>query len=398
MRLLTLLVISIALAGCQSLGASFSNAISGTVDLVTGGGEVADPPRELKSIDPEIEIEVLWDEDIGAGDDGHWLALTLANAGDKLFAADQDGLITAIRFEDGETIWEVETEQPISSGPSLGLESVIVGTSEAEVIAVRQEDGETLWTAKVSSEVLAPPEVSQGIVVVHSNDGALFALDEANGKVLWSYEQRASPLSLRGSGAPTIESDVVVVGFAKGKLAVLRLSDGKILWERQVALTRGVSEVDRLVDIDSKPVIDDNIIFVTAYHGGVVAVSLVDGEVIWRNDRIVASSNPAISWRYVFVTDENSDVWSLDKNTGRPYWKQTDLHRRKLTSPVIYKDYLVVGDYKGYLHFLSREDGHQMGRIRISRSPIRTAPVVHEDYLISYASDGDLAVLTVANE
>ncbi len=398
MRLLTLLVISIALAGCQSLGASFSNAISGTVDLVTGGGEVADPPRELKSIDPEIEIEVLWDEDIGAGDDGHWLALTLANAGDKLFAADQDGLITAIRFEDGETIWEVETEQPISSGPSLGLESVIVGTSEAEVIAVRQEDGETLWTAKVSSEVLAPPEVSQGIVVVHSNDGALFALDEANGKVLWSYEQRASPLSLRGSGAPTIESDVVVVGFAKGKLAVLRLSDGKILWERQVALTRGVSEVDRLVDIDSKPVIDDNIIFVTAYHGGVVAVSLVDGEVIWRNDRIVASSNPAISWRYVFITDENSDVWSLDKNTGRPYWKQTDLHRRKLTSPVIYKDYLVVGDYKGYLHFLSREDGHQMGRIRISRSPIRTAPVVHEDYLISYASDGDLAVLTVANE
>ncbi|HHJ38464.1 MAG: hypothetical protein AXA67_12970 [Methylothermaceae bacteria B42] len=398
MRLLTLLVISIALAGCQSLGASFSNAISGTVDLVTGGGEVADPPRELKSIDPEIEIEVLWDEDIGAGDDGHWLALTLANAGDKLFAADQDGLITAIRFEDGETIWEVETEQPISSGPSLGLESVIVGTSEAEVIAVRQEDGETLWTAKVSSEVLAPPEVSQGIVVVHSNDGALFALDEANGKVLWSYEQRASPLSLRGSGAPTIESDVVVVGFAKGKLAVLRLSDGKILWERQVALTRGVSEVDRLVDIDSKPVIDDNIIFVTAYHGGVVAVSLVDGEVIWRNDRIVASSNPAISWRYVFITDENSDVWSLDKNTGRPYWKQTDLHRRKLTSPVIYKDYLVVGDYKGYLHFLSREDGHQMGRIRISRSPIRTAPVVHEDYLISYASDGDLAVLTVTNE
>ena len=398
MRLLTLLVISIALAGCQSLGASFSNAISGTVDLVTGGGEVADPPRELKSIDPEIEIEVLWDEDIGAGDDGHWLALTLANAGDKLFAADQDGLITAIRFEDGETIWEVETEQPISSGPSLGLESVIVGTSEAEVIAVRQEDGETLWTAKVSSEVLAPPEVSQGIVVVHSNDGALFALDEANGKVLWSYEQRASPLSLRGSGAPTIESDVVVVGFAKGKLAVLRLSDGKILWERQVALTRGVSEVDRLVDIDSKPVIDDNIIFVTAYHGGVVAVSLVDGEVIWRNDRIVASSNPAISWRYFFVTDENSDVWSLDKNTGRPYWKQTDLHRRKLTSPVIYKDYLVVGDYKGYLHFLSREDGHQMGRIRISRSPIRTAPVVHEDYLISYASDGDLAVLTVTNE
>ena len=398
MRLLFLLTVFLSLAGCQSLGASVSNAISGTIDLVTGGGEVADPPRELKPLEPEIDINVAWDNDIGAGDDGHWLALTLANIDDRLFAADRDGLITALRFEDGEAIWEVDTEQPISAGPGLGLESVIVGTSEAEVIAVRQEDGETLWTAKVSSEVLAPPQAAQGIVVVHSNDGALFALDEANGKVLWSYEQRASSLSLRGSGAPTIEGDVVVVGFARGKLGALRLSDGKILWERQVAISRGTSEVERLVDIDSKPVIDDNLIYVTAYHGGVVAVSLIDGEVIWRNDRIVASSDPAISWRYVFVTDENSDVWSLDKNTGRPYWKQTDLHRRKLTSPVIYKDYLVVGDYKGYLHFLSQEDGHQMGRIRVSRGPIRSAPVVRDNYLIMYASNGDLAVLTVNDD
>lgn len=398
MRFFLLLLSCLLLGGCQSLGATFSNAISGTIDLVTGSGEVVDPPRELSKITPEIRIDILWDKDIGAGDQGRLLALTPASGGDMVYVADHEGDVQALDLRDGKEIWEVETEQPIASGPGLGYDSVLVGTSEAEVIALRRSDGETLWTSRVSSEVLAPPRAAQGVVVVHSSDGGVFAFDETDGKTLWSYEQRASPLNLRGCGAPVIDNDVALVGFSKGRLAAFRLSDGKILWERQVALPRGISEMERLVDIDSEAAIDDNVIYVTAYHGGVIAASLLDGEVIWRNDKIVANSQPAINWGNVFVTDVAGDVWGLDPNTGRAFWKQSELHRRQLTAPVIFKDYLVVGDFEGYLHFLSQEDGHLLGRIRLSRSPIRVAPVVQDEQLIIYASDGDLTVLTVESE
>ena len=48
-------------------------------------------------------------------------------------------------------------------------------------------------------------------------------------------------------------------------------------------------------------------------------------------------------------------------------WKQTALHQRALTAPVQQGNYLIVGDYEGYLHWLSKEDGHIVARARIQQ-------------------------------
>ncbi len=394
-RIVCLALIGLLLGGCQSMGAGFSNLVSGTIDLVTGSGEETDPPRELESITPEIAIDVLWKEDVGSGDGGHWLALTPAVGDDTVFTADRRGRVTALNLDDGRSLFEVDTGLPVSAGPGMGWEHLLLGTSEAQVAALFKETGEKRWTAEVSSEVLAPPVADQGIVVVHAADDAVFALAEDSGKPLWSYGKSISRLTLRGVSAPKIVDTAVLVGFANGRMAALRLKDGKLLWERQLAVPRGVSELERIVDIDSAPVVHEGMLYVTAYYGGVIAASLVDGEVIWRNTDIVANTTPAVSWRYVFVTDTAGDVWGLDSATGRAYWKQEALHRRQVTAPVVFDDYLVVGDYKGYVHFLAQEDGRQVGRVRVFWSPIRIPPLVADDRLIVYSSDGDLAVLKV---
>ncbi len=394
-RIAMLAAIAFLLGGCQSMGAGFSNLVSGTIDLVTGGGSEVEPPRELEAITAEVAIEVLWKEDTGAGDGGQWLALTPAVGNETVFTADHRGRVAALKLADGRVRFEADTGLPVSAGPGVGGGHLLLGTSEGQVVALSRETGEQRWRAAVSSEVLAPPVVAEGVVVVHAADDAVFALAEDSGKPLWSYGKSISRLTLRGVAPPKIVDTAVLIGFADGRMAALRLKDGKLFWERHLAVPRGVSELERIVDIDASPAVHEGMLYVTAYYGGVIAASLVDGEVIWRNTDIVANTMPAVSWRYVFVTDTAGDVWGLDGATGRAYWKQDALHRRRVTAPVIFGDYLAVGDYKGYVHLLAQEDGRQVGRIRVFRSPIRIPPLVVDDYLIVYGSDGDLAVLKV---
>ncbi len=396
------LLLVLLLSGCQGVGAAFSNAISEGLELVTGRDENADPPRPLSPLKPEVKILTLWDEDIGQGDGGSSLALTVASDGDRVYAADHQGRIVALNIQTGDLIWKVATDMPLSAGPSKGSGTILLGTREAQVIAIDGASGAILWQALVSSEVLAPPEAAQGVVIAHTGDGAVFALSETDGKVLWSLGQHVAPLSLRGSSPPKIllrgasgTEDMVLVGFANGRMAALRLGDGKLIWEKQLATASGMSELEQVVDIDSTPAVHDRMFYVTAFYGGVIAASLLDGEVIWRNDRIIAQAPPQVTWRRLFVTDVAGDVWGLDETTGRAYWKQADLHRRQLTAPVPYGDWLVVGDYRGYVHFLAQADGRLVGRKRIFRSPIRAAPVVVGDVLLVLSSDGGLAALQV---
>ena len=54
---------------------------------------------------------------------------------------------------------------------------------------------------------------------------------------------------------------------------------------------------------------------------------------------------------------------------------------------------MVVGDYEGYLHWLSRTDGRLLNRIKIADAAIDSRPVVVDDTLYIYAKDGTLAAL-----
>ncbi len=377
------------------MGAAFSNTVTGTIDLVTGGGGNLEPPNELVPIEPKIVISKLWDEDIGSGTEGYRFALTVAGDEEAIFAASHDGQVGAWNTQSGNEIFEVDLGLPLSAGPGLGLDSVLLGTSEAQIVALDRASGETLWQATLSSEVAAPPAAGDGVVVAHTGDGAVFALEEGTGKVLWSFGQPVSRLSLRGAATPKILDDMVLVGFAKGRMAALRLHDGKVLWERQITIPTGVTELERVVDADSEPAVQNGMLYITTYYGGVIAASILDGEVIWQNDKVISQSSPAVTWKSVFVTDIYGDIWSLDETSGRAYWKQTALHRRQVTGPVVFGDYLAVGDYKGYIHFLSREDGHQVGRMRVCRSPIQQTPKVVGSVLAVYASDGTVAALKI---
>ena len=379
------------LSGCEAMQ-SLSNSMGGVLDTFLEEDN-AEPPKELSEYEAEIKSKILWQQNIGVGSEGMYLKLEPLVVDGRLFVADRAGLVQSRNLENGEMIWETETETQISAGPGFGNDKLFVGTSNAEILALSLEDGAVLWTQKVSSEILAVPKSAGNIVVSRGVDGRLNGLDGNGGDILWTYERTVPPLSLRGTADPLLENGFVIEGYASGKLVALRLSDGKVEWESSVIMPEGRSELERLVDLDADPLIMDDVIFLGSFQGGVFAISTHDGRMIWWRREISVYSAIAGDWNYLYVSDENSDVWALEQRNGASLWKQTELHQRRLTAPAVYKDWIVVGDFEGYVHWLSQYDGRQMGRLKVSDSAIVTRPVVVDDVLYVYAKDGTLAAL-----
>ena len=168
---------------------------------------------------------------------------------------------------------------------------------------------------------------------------------------------------------------------------------GVVQWEVPVTISKGASEIERIIDVDSKPKISTGIAFATSYQGDVTAINVRTGRVIWRNS--FSSTKDIFEFeRNIFVVDEESEVQAFSGLTGISLWKTSDYRLRNLTSPVKVENYLVVGDFEGYLHFINIENGKPEGRYRASRSGI-LALQSYKNSLVSLDLSGRLSYLEV---
>ncbi len=357
--------------------------------------EPAEVPTPLVDFEPSISIGELWTRDVGEGSGALFLKLAPAASEGTVYVAERDGTVSAIAIETGDILWEQDTDRPISGGPGVGEDLVLVGTSDGEVVALSKTDGTPVWSAAVSSEVLAPPRVQEGIAVVRTGDGKVFGIDAAAGTRVWVYDKQVPVLTLRGTSAPILSGDLAIVGFDSGALVALEHKTGKPAWEVGVAQPRGRSDLERIVDIDAEPVLYDDHLYVATFQGRVAALDLSDGQAVW--DKTLSSyAGLGVDEDNVYVTDDQSHVWSLDRYGGSVNWEQKKLAGRALTAPAASGDHVVVGDLEGYLHWLSREDGELTARVQLDDERIIAAPLIADDVVIAYSSGGVLGAYRVA--
>lgn len=361
-----------------------------------GGKDNTSPPAELEPINTDIRIERIWQADLGKGTDGHYLQLEPAVDGGRIFAAEYRGNVAAFSADSGERIWKTDIKGRIIGGVGVGGDLVLVGTAEAQVVALNWGDGEVRWRAQIRSQVLSQPAADHETVVVHSLGGDLYGLDAETGERRWILDRDTPVLSLRGSSSPVLIQGVVIAGLANGNLVALDAAHGRQLWEASVAIPRGRSELERMVDIDSKPQIRGGVVYAVAYHGRVAAIDGSSGGVIWSRD-MSSSAGLSVDFQQVYVSDQDSHVWALDRQTGGSLWRQEKLTNRGLTAPVPFEDFVAVGDFEGYVHLLRDSDGELMARTRVERDRILARPVVAGDVLYVYGNDGTLAAYRLAS-
>jgi len=356
-RVLFGLLLAAALTGCSTVEKLNPFASTPKVKMA-----------ELENIQATADVKILWQGKAGKAED---YVFTPAVVDSSVYVAAQNGSIT--RFDDGKQAWQVSAGQLLSGGVGSDGRLVVVGTPKGEVIAFDAKDGKQLWKVRASADILAAPAVTPDLVVVRTGDNRLYGFDSADGKRKWVYQRSNPALSLRNAAPPLISDRYAFAGFPGGKLVAVSLQNGAAVWEGTVATPKGTTELDRVADITSSPVMDGPQVCAVAYQGRVACFDLSNGSLIWARD-MSSAAGLAMDNRNIYVTDDKGAVHALDRYRGTSLWKQDKLFLRQLTAPRTGRGLVAVGDVKGVVHFLNRDDGSFSARVTTDGSPLVAAP------------------------
>ncbi|HUW25001.1 MAG TPA: outer membrane protein assembly factor BamB [Gallionella sp.] len=336
------------------------------------------------------KFKVRWHIDLG--DSGASL-LQPALTATAIYGASGKGMLTRVDRTTGKQVWRVESGIAASGGVGSGEGLVLIGSDKGDVLAYG-EDGKLRWKSKVSSEVLSAPQATQGVVIVRSGDGRIAGLDAADGKRIWLYERSTPALVVRSHAGVTLQRGVAFAGFAGGKLAAMKIADGSILWEASVSQPRGSTELERISDITSNPVVDDEQVCAIAFQGRIACFDVAQGSPLWNRD-IGSDKGMMLLRKYLYLSDARGSVMALDKTSGSTLWKNEQLFMRDTSTPYVLGDFVVVGDFEGYLHGMNRENGSFAARLKLDGSAIQVAPIGLDDGLLVQTRGGGLYSLSV---
>jgi len=349
-----------------------------------------DEPAKLVDFDSTAQFKVRWQKNIG--DSGSNL-LQPAIVGDAIYAVSIEGLLTRMDRKTGKKAWRLKTGITASGGVGGGEDLIVIGSNKGNVLAY-DENGRSLWKSKVSSEVLNVSRVEDGIVIVRSGDGRIAGLNAANGERVWVYERSTPALVVRSHAGVTIQRGILYAGFAGGRLAAIKINDGEVLWETSVSQPSGNTELERISDITGDPVVDDEQVCAVAFQGRLACYDITRGNPLWNRD-LSSDKGMMLLRGYLYLSDAKSSVIEMDRSSGNTVWKNDQLFMRSVSSPFVMEDFVIVGDRLGYLHALSRIDGHFTARIKLDGGSIKARILPLDEGLLLQTSGGDVYSMSI---
>ena len=362
-----------------------------------GGDEevVIEPriPTELTDVPQEVVIQKNWEVSIGGDTQEQFVRINPHIFNEKIAFAQPGGKVAVFNIADGGNLWTTDLDVSISAGVGGNDQVLVIGSLDGEVMGLQVQDGGKIWEMDAGSEVVAIASVVGDVVVARLNDNRLLGIDMTSGEKLWTVPQSPPALTLRGANTPIIHDSMVYAGMDNGKVVAVSTS-GNPVWEARVSVPSGRNELQRLVDVDGQISADQGRVYAASYHGRVVAINQSNGSIAWARD-IPSVVGVTIDDNLVYVSDRDDNVWALEKDSGVSVWKQDGLLYRGVSTPVIQTDVVMVGDFEGYIHVLSKEDGRFVGRTRLGKKPIHSSDVGTTD--VSYITDtqGRLASFTI---
>ncbi len=361
---------------------------------------------ELTEINEQFEPDVLWEESVGDGSEDYFSRLKPIVAYDTVYSASRAGDVVAFDVKTGRELWnadlsDVDNERSfwdsrvsamLAGGPVAGLNKIFIGSESGKIYALDASSGELVWQADIKGEIISAPAVDSGVVVVNSASGIMKAFNADDGEELWKVDQDVPALTLRGISQPVIASGGILVGTAKGGVNVYLLKKGQQGWSTEIGEPVGSTELERVIDVDSSPVVFGDKVYAISSQGNLAAIELKSGRVLWKR-QYSSYRQISIYRNTIFLTNLRGHVYAIDRVNGIERWSNLALANRGVTGPAVIDDYVVVGDFEGYLHWLDKESGEIVARHEVDSSGIHSTPTVVGNVLYSQSRDGDLQAI-----
>lgn len=347
-----------------------------------GGGPVKPQPAELQPVSALVSARQVWSSRVGKVD----FPLETGVSGTSVAIASGDGTVALLDTQTGRDFWRLALNTPLAAGAGNDGKVVAVVSKANEVIAL--QGGKELWRQKLVAQAFTAPFVAGGRVFVLAADRSVNAFDGQNGRKLWTQQRPNEPLILRQSGVMLAVGDTLVVGLG-GRLVGLNPTNGSVRWEAPIATPRGINDVERLVDMVGRVSRQGDVVCARAFQASVGCVNAARGSLIWAKP---ANGVEGIDGddRLVFGSEADGTVIAWRRTDGERAWSTDRLRYRGLSAPVVVGRSIAVGDFAGYIHLLSREDGSLLNRLPTDGTAIAATPVLAGNTLIAVTQGGGI--------
>jgi outer membrane protein assembly factor BamB len=441
LRLISSLLLVLALGGCESLGQAYDYVFTAKPKARLAGERLSvlsldkrlepDPqlvqleirlPRPVVNAEwPEAggypnhamqhlalgdDVKERWRSSIGTGSsrDGRILAQPVV-AGDRIFTMDGGASIRAFDRSSGKRLWETDAS-PEDSGKAVGGgiavadDRVFVATGYAEIVALDAATGKQLWRQTIVGPARSPPTVADGRVYAVTVDNQLEVVAAADGRKLWTHTGTPETAGLVGGASPAVEGDVVVVAYSSGEIFALRVENGRVLWTDNLAAARRTDALSALADIRGRPVIDRGRVYAISHSGRMVAIDQRTGERSWEQD-IGGTETPWVAGDFIFVISNESELICLTRLDGRIRWvgelpRYEDPKKKKVpmvwSGPVLGGDRLIVVASNGEAMSFSPYTGEPLGRVVLPDGTFLT-PILADETLFVLTDGADLIAM-----
>lgn len=354
----------------------------------------------LPQVTSQFTPQTVWKTSIGDGVGHYFSKLTPVYEYGKVFVASRAGLIKALDPENGQVLWETDLEDEViarlSGGIMAAYGQIFIGSENGEVIALDADNGEINWRVQVGGEVLSAPTADDNLIMVNTSRGILLALDQTTGKQVWDISTEVPSLSLRGDSTPSAVAGGVFWGTANGRLAAAAIQQGQIVWQQPVGTPQGATEIDRLVDVDSSPLIIGSMLYTVGINGQLTAIDLRSGQPVWKR-KYSSALDMTTDGQTIYLDTDHDHLVAVDARSGTELWQNSQLENRLLTAPTLINGELVVGDSEGYLHWLDRTTGEFVAQQEVDDSGFAVGPIALDDGYVIVMRDGSVQKLTVDN-
>lgn len=346
------------------------------------GGVTKPKPAELQPVTALVAARQSWSARIGKVD----FPLEVSVSGNSVAVAGGDGTVALLDAQTGRDIWRVALASPIAAGVGSDGKVLAVVTKANEVVAL--QNGRELWRQKLRAQVFTAPFVAGARVFVLAADRSVSAFDGQTGRRLWVQQRPNEPLVLRQAGVMLAVGDTLVVGLS-GRLAGLNPSNGSIRWEAPIASPRGINDVERLVDLVGRVSRTGDTVCARAFQASIGCVNAARGSLLWTKS---ANGVQGIDGddRLLFGTEADGTVIAWRRTDGERLWSTDRLRYRGLTAPLVVGRSIAIGDFTGFVHLLSREDGSLLNRLPTDGSAIAAAPALAGTTVVAVTHNGGI--------
>ena len=343
-------------------------------------------PNELTDFTPRVAVRTVWSTSVGEAASKN---LTPAVTDNAVYAAGGNEVVRIDR-QTGDVLWRAEADGAITAGVGTDGSYIAVGTDRGEV-QVFDAEGKPVWKARLTADIAVPPLVGAGRVVVKTTDTRITGFDLITGARVWHYQNQAPALSLQVFSQMAWAPAGILIGQANGRLLALNPEKGTVVFDAVIGQAKGITEVERLIDVVGRPWVDQEMMCAAAFQGNVVCMNSMNGRLLW-NAKVDAVTGPVADARFVYEVDAAGRIHAYNRGNGRESWVNDELLYRQVSAPIRVGATLAVGDFEGVLTFLNPANGEIVARTTLSDAV--TTPAAQFGYgAVFQTVDGEVAYI-----